>query len=50
VRILEGQGNNIMKCVLDTMSDVTGEVDRKTSEAQITQEMLNKWNKGNGRM
>jgi len=32
------------------MSDVTGKVDRKARKPWITQEMLNKRNKGNGTM
>jgi hypothetical protein len=50
VRILEGQWNNIKKCVLDTVSDVNGKVDRKARKPWITQEMLNKRKEGNGRM
>jgi hypothetical protein len=50
VRILEGQWNNIKKCVLNTMRDVTGKVDRKAREPWITQEKINKRNKENGRM
>jgi type I site-specific restriction endonuclease len=39
---LEVQWNNIKKCVLDTMSDLIGKVDRKARKPIITQEMINK--------
>jgi hypothetical protein len=36
--------NNIKKCMLDTMSDLIGKVDRKTRMPWITQKMINKIN------
>jgi hypothetical protein len=48
---VEEQWNNIKKCVLDTMSDLVGKVERKAREPWITQEMIIKWmNEGNGRI
>jgi hypothetical protein len=38
------------KCMLDTMCDLIGKVDRKARKPWTAQEMLNKINKGNGRM
>jgi hypothetical protein len=34
--------NNITKCVLDTMSDLVGQVDRKARKPCIIQEIINK--------
>jgi hypothetical protein len=38
---LEVQWNNIKKCVLDTMSNLVGKVERKARKPWITQEMIN---------
>jgi hypothetical protein len=35
---VEVQWNNIKKCVLDTMSDLVGKVDRKARNPRITKE------------
>jgi hypothetical protein len=34
--------NNIKKCVLDTMSDLVGIVERRARKPWITQEMISK--------
>jgi hypothetical protein len=39
---VEVQWNNIKKCVLDTMSDVVGKVDRRARKPWITQGMIGK--------
>jgi hypothetical protein len=39
---VEVQWNNIKKCVLDTMSDLAGKVERRASKPCITQEMVSK--------
>ena len=52
---VEMQWNNIKKCVLDTTTDVVGEVESSTRKLWITQEMINKmdkqkkWNKINNK-
>jgi len=38
------QWNNIKKCVLDTMSDLIGKVDRKARKPWITLEMIKEIN------
>jgi hypothetical protein len=42
---VEVQWNNIKKCVLDTMSDVVGKVERTARRPWITQEMISKMDK-----
>jgi carbohydrate-selective porin OprB len=37
---VEVQWNNINKCVLDTISDLVGKVERKARKPWITQEMI----------
>jgi hypothetical protein len=50
-RNVEGQWNNIKKCLLDTMSDCVGKVDKEARNPWITQEMISKMDvEGNGRM
>jgi hypothetical protein len=39
---VEVQWNNIKKCVLDTMSDLVGKVERGARKPWITQEMISK--------
>jgi hypothetical protein len=39
---VEVQWNNIKKCVLDTMSDLVGKVERRGRKPWITQEMISK--------
>jgi hypothetical protein len=39
---VEVQRNNIKKCVLDTMSDLVGKVERRARKQWITQEMISK--------
>jgi hypothetical protein len=39
---VEVQWNSIKKCVLDTMSDLVGKVERRTRKPWITQEMISK--------
>jgi hypothetical protein len=39
---VEMQWNNIKKCVLDTMSDLVGKVERRSRKPWITQEMSSK--------
>jgi hypothetical protein len=39
---VEVQWNNIKKCVLDTMSDLVGKVERRARKPWITQEMIRK--------
>ena len=52
---VEMQWNNIKKCVLDTTTDLVGEVESSTRKLWITQEMINKmdkqkkWNKINNK-
>jgi hypothetical protein len=41
-RNVEVQWNNIKKCVLDTMSDLVGKVERRAGKPWITQEMISK--------
>jgi hypothetical protein len=41
-RNLEGQWNNIKKCLLDTMSDCVGKVVKRARKLWITQEMISK--------
>jgi hypothetical protein len=41
-RNLEMQWKNIKKCVLETMSDLVGEVNRKARKLWTVQEMINK--------
>ena len=36
------QWNNIMECVLDTISDLVGEVEKRARKPWITQEMISK--------
>ena len=49
---VEVQWNNIKECVLDTLSDLVGKVEKSARKPWITQEMISKINemKGNGRM
>jgi hypothetical protein len=39
---VEVQWNNIKKCVLDTMSDLVGKVERRARKSWVTQEMISK--------
>jgi hypothetical protein len=39
---VEVQWNNIKKCMLDTMSDLVGKVERRVRKPWITQEMISK--------
>jgi type I site-specific restriction endonuclease len=39
---VEVQWNNIKKCMLDTMSDLVGKVERRARKPWITQEMVSK--------
>jgi hypothetical protein len=39
---VEVQWNNIKKCVLDTMNDLVGKVERRARKPWITQEMISK--------
>jgi hypothetical protein len=39
---VEVQWNNIKKCVLDTMNDLVGEVERRARKPWIPQEMISK--------
>jgi hypothetical protein len=41
-RNVEGQWNNIKKCLLDTMSDCVRKVEKRTRKPWITQEMISK--------
>jgi hypothetical protein len=41
-RNAEGQWNSIMKCLLDTMSDCVGKVEKRARKPWITQEMISK--------
>jgi hypothetical protein len=41
-RNVEGQRNNIKKCLLDTMSDCVGKVEKRERKPWITQEMISK--------
>jgi hypothetical protein len=43
-RNVEGQWNNIKKCLLDTMSDSAGKVETRARKLWITQEMVSKMN------
>jgi hypothetical protein len=45
---VEGQWNNIKKCLLDTMSDCVGKVEKRARKPWIMQEMINKMNEENG--
>jgi hypothetical protein len=40
--IVEAQWNSIKKCVLDTMSDLVGKVERRERKPWITQEMISR--------
>jgi hypothetical protein len=42
---VEVQWNNIKKCVLDTLSDLVGKVEKKARKPWITQEMISKMDK-----
>jgi len=47
---VEVQWNNIKECVLDTISDLVGKVEKRARK-RITQEMISKMDEeGNGRM
>ena len=47
----EVQWNNIKECMLDTISDLVGKVEKRVRKPWITQEMISKWvREGNGRM
>jgi len=39
---VEVQWNNIKKCVLDTVSDIVGKVEKRARKLRITQEMISK--------
>jgi hypothetical protein len=41
-RNIEGQWNNIKKCLLDTMSDCVGKFEKRARNPLITQEMISK--------
>jgi hypothetical protein len=41
-RNVKVQWNNVKKCVLDTMSDLVGKVERRARKPWITQEMISK--------
>jgi hypothetical protein len=41
-RNVEGEWNNIKKCLLDTMSDCVGKVEKGARKRWITQEMISK--------
>jgi hypothetical protein len=41
-RNMERQWNNIRKCLLDTMSDCVGEVEKRARKPWIMQEMISK--------
>jgi hypothetical protein len=41
-RNVEGQRNNINKCLLDTMTDCMGKVEKRARKPWITQEMISK--------
>jgi hypothetical protein len=41
-RNVEGQSNNIKKCLLDTMNDCVGKVKKRARKPWITQEMISK--------
>jgi hypothetical protein len=41
-RNVGGQWNSIMKCLLDTMSDCVGKVEKRARKPWITQEMISK--------
>jgi hypothetical protein len=41
-RNMEGQWNNIKKCLLDTMSNCVGKVEKRARKPWITQEMISK--------
>jgi hypothetical protein len=41
-RNVEGQWNNIDKCLLDTRSDCVGKVEKRARKPWITQEMISK--------
>jgi hypothetical protein len=43
---VEVQWNNIMECVLDTLSDLVGKVERRARKPWITQEMISKMDEG----
>jgi hypothetical protein len=41
-RNVEGEWNNIKKCLLDTMSDCVGKLEKGARKPWITQEMISK--------
>jgi hypothetical protein len=41
-RNVKGQWNNIKKCLLDTMSDCVGKIEKRVRNPWITQEMISK--------
>ena len=41
----EVQWNNTMECVLDTISDLVGKVEKRARKPWITQEMISKMDK-----
>jgi hypothetical protein len=41
-RNVEGQWNNIKKCLYDTMIDCVGKVEKRARKPRITQEMISK--------
>jgi type I site-specific restriction endonuclease len=41
---VEVQWNNIKECVLDTLSDLAGKIEKRARKPWITQEMINKMN------
>ena len=51
VEMSKCSGKNIKECVLDTISDLVGKVEKRARKPWITQEMIIKLMKeGNGRM
>jgi len=48
---VEVQWNNTKECVLDTISDLVGKVEKRTRKPWITEEIISKMDgKGNGGM
>jgi hypothetical protein len=43
---VEGQWNNIKKCLLDAMSDCMGKVEKRARKPWITQEIISKMDEG----
>jgi hypothetical protein len=49
-RNMEGECNINKKCLLDTMSDCVGKVEKRARKPRITQEIISKMDEGTGRV